>query len=184
MKTISNNVFKEASALDIAKTALMHADEDLISKYKEDKVEKTLSQVIDDSKLVKEGSETKMKAQIWKANEEQQIVYGVVIEPWTDVTKDGDSHGDRMTKEEIEKSAHNYMYEFQEIKEQHEKAVEARPVESFIAPVDFKAPDGQIIKEGSWIMAVKIDNDDTWEKIKKGEITAFSPGGFGKRRPL
>jgi len=181
---MSKNIFKEASALDIAKTALMHADEGLINKYKEAKVEKTLSQVIDDSKLVKEEAEPKLKAEIWKANDEQQIVYGVVIEPWTEVTKDGDSHGDRMTKEEIEKSAHNYMYEFQEIKEQHEKAIEARPVESFIAPVDFKAPDDQVIKAGSWIMAVKVENAETWDKIKKGEITAFSPGGFGKRRPL
>lgn len=182
---MKKEVFKDTSALDIAKTALLHADEELINAYKEDKVEKTLSQVIDDNMLVKEADETKpMKANIWKTSEEQQIVYGVVIEPWTDVTKDGDSHGDRMTKEEIEKSAHNYMYEFQEIKEQHQKSIEARPVESFIAPVDFKAPDDQVIKAGSWIMAVKVDNQDTWDKIKKGEITAFSPGGFGKRRPL
>jgi len=167
---------------DIMQAAFIGTDSELKKQLEKSELKQTLMEVIEECKLVKELPKT-ASANIWKTAPEKQIVYGVVIEPWTNVTPDGDSHGDRMTKEEIEKSAHDYMYDFQEIKEQHDHVIKAQPVESFIAPVDFAAPDGQIIKEGSWIMAVKIEDKDVWEKVKKGEITAFSPGGYGKRRP-
>ncbi|CAH1059444.1 XkdF-like putative serine protease domain-containing protein [Paenibacillus pseudetheri] len=43
--------------------------------------------------------------------------------------------------------------------------------------------DQQIVK-GSWVAAVKVTDDDTWEAIKKGEITGFSMWGVGKREEI
>ncbi|WP_242295099.1 XkdF-like putative serine protease domain-containing protein, partial [Bacillus cereus group sp. BfR-BA-01381] len=39
----------------------------------------------------------------------------------------------------------------------------------------------QEVKAGTWLMTVRVDDADTWEEIKKGEVTGFSMGGFGER---
>lgn len=113
--------------------------------------------------------------------EDQRLFYAVVIEPMTNVTPDGDTHGHRMTEQEVEKSAHYFMEMDPTIYLQHEKKVAAKCIESFIAPISF-TPDGSDveIKKGSWVMGVKVYDDETWENIKKGKVTAFSPGGFAR----
>lgn len=54
-------------------------------------------------------------------------------------------------------------------------------VESYIAPQDLDL-DGlltgqDIIRKGSWVMAVHVTDDDLWQQVKDGEITGFSIGG-------
>ena len=118
---------------------------------------------------------------IAKADVEKQLVYGVVLEPMTDVTDIGDAHGDRMTEKEIEKSAHGYMKDHQNIKLQHQGGnVKANPVESYIAPCDMTIGE-QEIKKGSWVLVTKINHDGLWKAIKKGLIGGYSPGGTGFR---
>jgi len=48
-------------------------------------------------------------------------------------------------------------------------------IESYIAPVDFEHG-GEIIKQGSWIVAMKIWDKDLWKQTKE-EIVGFSAGG-------
>ena len=67
-------------------------------------------------------------------SESQQIVYGVVLTP--DVR---DSQDDVVSAAEIEKAAHRWLVEYRKHDVQHYgQAAEIDPVESFIAPVDFK----------------------------------------------
>jgi len=117
---------------------------------------------------------------ICKSDDEQRLFYSVVIEPMTEVTKDGDAHGHVMNVEEIEKSAHEYMLTGPVVYRQHIKKTDAKVVESYLAPVDF-TPEGsdEVITKGSWVMVTKIFDDALWGAIKKGEVTAYSPGGFG-----
>ena len=136
---------------------------------------------------IEEVSKSETKSQrsvsIAKADIEKKLVYGVVLEPMTDVTKEGDAHGDRMTAEEIEKSAHGYMKEHQVLKLQHQGgAVSARPVESYIAPCDMTIGE-QEVKKGSWVLVTKIEHEGLWSAIKKGTIGGYSPGGTGFREP-
>lgn len=127
-----------------------------------------------------EQCETKI---IHKADE-KKVVYGVVLEPMTEVTPNGDAHGDVMSEEEIEKTAHQFMASFRQMKKGHSgNAVEAVPVESFIAPCEFELG-GQKVKKGSWVLGVHVQDDDIWDGIKKGEINSFSPGGVGRRHPF
>jgi hypothetical protein len=124
-------------------------------------------------------------AAIYKSDKAKQIVYAVVIEPMTDVTKYGDAHGDRMTEEEIEKTAHLYLEKFRNVDLNHSfSPISAVPVESYISPVDFKAPDGSKIKKGSWILAIKVNDSSVWDKIERGELNAYSPGGWGYKKDL
>ncbi|MDA1650429.1 XkdF-like putative serine protease domain-containing protein [Bacillus cereus group sp. TH160LC] len=113
---------------------------------------------------------------ILKTEEEKQLVTGVVYEP--DVE---DSHGDTMTAEEIEKASHTFMENYQHIDKQHDEiAGKGTVVENWIAKSDMTVGE-QEVKVGTWLMTVRVDDTDTWEEIKKGDVTGFSMGGFGER---
>lgn len=113
---------------------------------------------------------------ILKIDDEKRIVTGVVYEP--DVL---DAHGEFMTADEIEKSAHQFLKDYRNIDKQHDfVAGQADVVESWIAKEEGKLGD-QDIKKGTWLMSVHVPDDDTWAEIKKGELTGFSMGGVGER---
>ncbi|PRT08736.1 hypothetical protein C6352_22380 [Bacillus thuringiensis] len=113
---------------------------------------------------------------ILKTEEEKQLVTGVVYEP--DVE---DSHGDKMTAEEIEKAAYTFMENYQHIDKQHDEiAGKGTVVENWIAKSDMTVGE-QEVQAGTWLMTVRVDDAETWEEIKKGEVTGFSMGGFGER---
>jgi len=116
--------------------------------------------------------------------EEQQLFYAVVLEPMTDVTPEGDTHGHRMSAAEVEAAAHNYMLKGAKVKRMHEKPAEVKVVESYISPVDWVPEGGVMITKGSWVMTVKVFDKAIWKEIKDGELKAFSPGGLGKLKDL
>lgn len=108
---------------------------------------------------------------ITKADDPQKLVYGVVYEP--DVE---DSHGDYMDAETIEKAAHGFMENYQQIDKQHDFTTNAgKVVESYVAPVDMTVGDVTIAK-GTWVLVTKA-TDDLWEDIQKGEFTGYSLAG-------
>ncbi len=109
---------------------------------------------------------------------DRQIVYGVVSEPDTI-----DLQGDRISKSEIRRACHKFMQTSQKINKEHEGPAKADIIESYIAPTDFRCG-GQVVKSGSWVMAVKIHDKDVWDAVKKGEITGFSIAGQGERTPF
>lgn len=124
-----------------------------------------------------------IKAPIVKADFEKRLVYGVVLVP---DRLDGEQ--DIIDAEEIEKAAHAWMLRGLTVTpnlmdNQHEEVVsvaKARPVESYIAPVDFTIGDSFIAK-GSWVLVTHIPDDDLWELVKAGKRRAYSIAGWGKR---
>ncbi|MEK5238054.1 XkdF-like putative serine protease domain-containing protein [Paenibacillus sp. FSL L8-0470] len=121
------------------------------------------------------------QVQIAKVDDAKRVVIGVVYQP--DVL---DAHEDEMEAEEIEKAAHLFMEKQHtyNIDKQHDLEVDkGYVVESYIAPCDMEIGD-QIIAKGSWVAGVKVTDDDTWDSIKKGEITGFSMWGVGKREEI
>lgn len=116
---------------------------------------------------------------IFKAMDEKQCVYGVVLAP-----DEVDLQKDWMTPEEIEKTAHFWMLQGANVGDSHEELAKAKCVESYIAPTDFVG-DGQYgsqpVKKGSWVLGVKIMDKGMWEGVKNGEYTGFSVGGYGMR---
>ena len=121
-------------------------------------------------------TEKEYNAAIFKADAEKRLVFGVVSEPLT-----VDAQGDVLSEEEIEQFAHNYLINSQKFDVRHNwKRVRASIVESWIAKADFEWM-GEVIKKGSWIIGVKIFDDDLWGKIKAGVYKAFSIGGRGVR---
>ncbi len=121
--------------------------------------------------------------QVIKLEHEQRVVRGVVLEP--DVV---DAQDDMMTSGEIEKAAHGFMVEVQRgngaIDADHDEVpADAVVVESFLAPVEFVEGD-QTIRKGSWVLAVKVFDEELWLSVKSGDRTAFSIHGRAERVPV
>ncbi len=133
--------------------------------------------------IIKEAGKVAIQKEIRiaKTDEDKQVVLGVVYQPDT-----SDAHDDQMTADEIEKAAHLFMQDQHtyNIDKQHDlDADKGYVVESYIAPCEMTIGD-QVIAKGSWVAGVKVTDADTWDSIKKGEITGFSMWGIGKREEI
>lgn len=114
--------------------------------------------------------------QIRKLDDDQKIVYGIVYSP-----DEVDSQGDFASAEDIKKMSYQFMKEAKtnNVDKQHNFI----PGEGFIAESwilqegDPIFPD---IAKGSWAVAVKIEKEDTWQKIKNNEITGLSMAGVAE----
>lgn len=84
-----------------------------------------------------------------------------------------DAAGDFMTPETIREMAYEFMrkQELGNVDQMHDnKTTEGvQIIESFIV----RKGDPDFI-EGAWVVAVHVDDDETWEKVKKGELNGFS----------
>ena len=125
---------------------------------------------------------SKQYCPIVKADIYKQIVYCVVLAP-----DETDLQGDIMTAEDIEETAHDYLLEARVIGSGHAKPMDAGVVECYIAPTDFES-DGQFgpqkVKKGSWVIAIKIQDRQEWNKVLNGEYTGVSVGGLGQRTAI
>jgi len=52
-------------------------------------------------------------------------------------------------------------------------------VENYIAPCDYMMGN-QLVKKGSWVLCIKIFNDNIWKDIKDGKYTGFSMEGIAQ----
>jgi SAM-dependent methyltransferase len=107
----------------------------------------------------------------------KQLIYCVVLAPGEVDTQD-----EWMRAEEIEKAAHSYLTKSRVVGEQHSKVADCEVVESYIAPQDmeFNGQYGpQTVTKGSWVIGIKVNDPDLWQKVLDGEITGVSVGGLG-----
>lgn len=118
---------------------------------------------------------SEMTLKLASVNDEKRLVYGVVLEPDT-----FDAHGDIISKEEVESAAHDYLISSRLVGDQHVKEAEAAPVESYIAHSDLDFQ-GSLVKEGSWVMVVKVESDKLWKGIKDKTYNSFSIGALAIR---
>jgi len=115
---------------------------------------------------------------IYKQTEEERTVFGIVLEP--DVV---DLHGDTYDEETVKNAAHFFMENFQNIGLQHKEFVneDVKIIESFLAPSDLKisTPKGDIeIRKNTWLMKVRILDEQLWTDVKSGKFTGFSIGAI------
>lgn len=105
---------------------------------------------------------------------EKRLLYGIVYEPDTE-----DTYGDFMTKDEIEKTAHEFLEHYRNIDTEHNLLAGAGVVvESYVAPVSLSIGD-DVIKAGSWVLVTRA-SEDIWEAWKNGEITGYSMFGISR----
>lgn len=114
-------------------------------------------------------------------NGDLRLATGIVLEP-----NIVDAQGDTYTADEIRRTAHLYMLDYQNISLQHRETInqKARLVESWLVPDEGAEIGGTRLTPGTWVMTVRIFDDELWEKTKKGELSGFSIEGFAKRVPV
>jgi uracil-DNA glycosylase family 4 len=139
--------------------------------------------------------DTDKEIPIAKADDEKQIVYGVVLDPYQ-----VDAHNDWTPPSEIENTAHEYMRKSRVVGIQHGVQADAHVVESWLVPYpseeDYKAamkadphkayqmPYGKdIVHSGAWVLGTKL-GDGPWAEYKAGKLNAYSIGGFGKKTAI
>ena len=151
---------------------------------------------------VRTGEVTKagLHVSIYKADTLKHIVYGAVIDPYGPDGPRADAHNDWIPPADVEAAAHDYLQGPMAISVQHKTPADARVVESWVEPYPdhgeyLKAMRGEphtvhrrkfgsdVVHSGSWMMGVHLGENE-WEAYEKGELNAFSPGGFGFRTPI
>ena len=84
---------------------------------------------------------------------------------------------------QIEDAAHSFMKNFRLIDTAHTRIdIDATPVESWLQHED-TVINGQPVKAGSWVMGVKVEDANEWEKVKSGEYQGFSIDAFAHIAP-
>lgn len=113
------------------------------------------------------------KTKIIKLDKAKHIVCGVVLEPET-----VDLQGHIISAEVIEEAANDYMINSRVTGFRHIKELDAVIVQSYVADCDLWL-DSENIKKGSWLVKMKIFNEEVWKGIEDGIYNSFSIGGFG-----
>jgi cation transport regulator ChaB len=136
---------------------------------------------------VKKSDEWSATVDIAKVDADQQLVFG-----WLSVAVDKagekivDADEDIIEEAELEKAAYDHVLYFRQAGEMHERIGVGRLVESMVFTVEKQKALG--IPQGTlpvgWWVGYRIDDANTWSKIKSGEYKAWSVGGHAKREEV
>jgi len=140
-------------------------------------------------KLVKNESSVVWDVEFSKVDEEKRQVFG-----WASIVKmDGqdvvDRQGDYISPEEIEKAAYSYVVKSRTGGHQHKRTADGAPFKASDMIESIVFTPEKISKMGlpdtfpsGWWVGYKIFDEDTWQKVKKGDVTGFSIHGRGRRQ--
>lgn len=122
------------------------------------------------------------KKQVFLESNEKYLIYGPALIPEKDIYR---NNGEQeyylsFSKESIEKMENDYMKDFRQynVSLQHQDKVdEVCVVESWLVADSYKDKANALgfnVPEGTWMVAMKVNNVDTWNRIKDGELKGFS----------
>jgi len=122
-----------------------------------------------------------------KVDDEKRQVFGYASIVEIDGRPVIDRQGDYISAEEIEKAAYTYVQNSRKGGHQHKRDGEnpfhaSNMIESFVITAE-KVEKMGLPKDTplGWWVGYKVEDDETWGKVKKGEVTGFSIHGKGKR---
>ena len=104
----------------------------------------------------------------------ERFVFGVVLVP-----EEVDAQGDIYDATEVQKACHSFMEFFgHKIKIMHRgvPVTGVKVLENYVT----KAPEthcSECFPTGTWMLAVRVEDDKLWEAVKSGAFTGFSMGG-------
>lgn len=116
--------------------------------------------------------------------QDERYVLGIVLEPLKDMGSE-DLQQDTYSAEEVRKACYLFMEQYGNLGLQHKQIVNDKItiLENYIAPVAMDI-NGETIAKGTWMMAVRIVDDEIWSDVKAGKLTGFSIGGFAISTPV
>lgn len=122
---------------------------------------------------------------VYLESDEKHIVYGAVLIPDKDIYRNTEKNGEyfiNFSTDSIEKMSQDFMKEYRqyEIKTDHKKiADEVCVVESWLKSDLYKDKSVALglnpnLPIGTWFAGCKVNNIETWKRIKSGELKGFS----------
>ncbi len=159
-----------------------------IKKYKVGMNSETYAISLVESPAIEEDfialSKEEEQVEIKLSEDEKHIVYGAVLVPEKDIYRNNGENEFYISfsKESIEKMSQDFMKEYRqyEVKTDHDKiADEVCVVESWIKSDLFKDKSvalglNETLPVGTWFCGMKVNNIETWDRIKSGELKGFS----------
>ena len=135
-----------------------------------------------ESDFVALSKEEEDKVQVFLESNERHMVYGAALIPEKDIYR---NNGEQefyisFTKESIEKMSQDFMKEYRqhEVKTDHDEvANEVCVVESWLVEDSYKDKSNALginVPVGTWMVGMKVNNIETWERVKSGELKGFS----------
>lgn len=126
--------------------------------------------------------EEEEKQQVFLETNEKYLVYGPALIPDKDIYRNNGENEYYLSfsKDSIEKMSQDYMKDFRQynVSLQHQDKVdEVCVVESWIVADSYKDKANALgfnVPEGTWMVAMKVNNVDTWNRVKEGELKGFS----------
>ena len=122
------------------------------------------------------------KVEVKLSEDEKHLLYGAALIPDKDIYR---NNGEQefyinFTKESIEKMSQDFMKEYRQrdiTLDHEEQASEICIVESWLVYDSYRDKANALginVPEGTWMVAMKVNNIETWERIKAGELKGFS----------
>lgn len=121
--------------------------------------------------------------QVVSKSDEQRLVFGwaavATVDGETLVDKQGDAYA---STDVLEKAAYEFMEESRQGGDMHVRKGIGHVVESFVltkAKAESMGIDPPRLE--GWFIGMRVTDDGVWNRVKKGELSAFSIGGRGVR---
>ena len=126
------------------------------------------------------------KRYVTLASEERKMLYGALLIPDQLIYRYDETQGEyyvKYSKETIQKIAHNYFKQnlHHNATLEHESPLGGLTlVESWLieGENDKSKEFGFSLPVGTWFGGMKVENDEVWNKVKSGEVKAFSIEGM------
>lgn len=135
-----------------------------------------------ESNFVALAKEEEEKRQVLLETNERHMVYGAALIPDMDIYRNDGEHEYyiNFTKDTIEKMSQDFMKEYRqhEVTVDHEDiANEVCVVESWLVEDPYRDKSNALginVPQGTWMVGMKVNNIETWDRIKAGELKGFS----------
>ena len=105
-------------------------------------------------------------------DEDLHIVGGIVYK-----AREPDSQGDWSEAEQVQEAMYAFMESGRQFSTDHESPTTCNILECFQAEETTKK-EGKEVPAGSWWLTVRILDDNTWDRVRKGELTGYSWEGL------
>lgn len=122
------------------------------------------------------------KVQVFLESNERHMVYGAALIPDKDIYR---NNGEQefyisFTKESIEKMSQEFMKEYRQNEvtlDHQEMANDITITESWLVEDPYKDKANALginVPQGTWMIGMKVNQIDVWERVKSGELKGFS----------
>jgi hypothetical protein len=125
-----------------------------------------------------------LKSDIIKVDVDQRLVWGWAYVSTVKGVRSVDHSDESVSPEVLVKAATNFMLSVRTAKAMHQGDSVGEVVHSFPLTKELGESLGVSSDREGWIICMKIHNDEVWQSVKSGELSAFSIGGRALRRSL